>query len=285
VSRLKDFLDDLQRSYQGLHQLGSDPLALVYDYSDPRDQEVAGLLASGLSYGRVETIQRTGRDALSRMGPSPFAFVQNFEPTRDAHVFDGWVHRFNRGIDLAALSWGLGQIYEEYSTLEDFFAQGYRGDGHDDIRPALSSFVDRFLALDFRPVYGNGGLPERAGLRWFFPSPSGGSACKRLNLYLRWMVREEGVDLGLWPQVRSAHLMMPVDTHVARISTYLGLTGRKSADWRMSEEITAGLRLLDPDDPIRYDWAISRLGILNHCPRRRDPERCQACRLFSVCTA
>jgi uncharacterized protein (TIGR02757 family) len=285
VSALKTFLNQLQSSYDGLGHLGSDPLALVHEYTDPLDQEVVGFIASALAYGRVDSIQKSGRAALERMGPSPAAFVKNFDPVRDGEVFAGWVHRFNKGIDLAALSWGLCQVYGQWSSLGAFFVEGYRSDEDKDIRNGLTSFVERFLQLDFRPVYGAEGLPERAGLRWFFPSPLGGSACKRLNLYLRWMVRKDGLDLGLWSGVRPAHLMIPVDTHVARISTYLGLTHRKSPDWRMSEEITAGLRQLDPVDPIRYDWAISRLGILSHCPRRRDPKRCQACSLFPVCTA
>jgi uncharacterized protein (TIGR02757 family) len=121
-------------------------------------------------------------------------------------------------------------------------------------------------------------------VRTFFPDPARGGACKRLNLYLRWMVRpDDGVDLGLFGSVRPGQLVVPLDTHVSRISRYLGLTGRRTVDWKMAVEVTESLRRWDRDDPVRFDFALSRLGILDACPRRIDPERCAACSLVSVC--
>jgi uncharacterized protein (TIGR02757 family) len=107
---------------------------------------------------------------------------------------------------------------------------------------------------------------------------------KRVNLFLRWMIRpDDGIDLGLWEPVRPAQLVIPLDTHVSRISRYLGLTDRRTVDWKMAVEVTRTLRGLDGDDPVRFDFALSRLGILDLCPRRVDPERCRACSLVSVC--
>ena len=121
-------------------------------------------------------------------------------------------------------------------------------------------------------------------MRFLLPSPEEGSGCKRLNLYLRWMVRRgDGLDLGLWTSVHPRQLLMPVDTHVARIAAYIGLTRRMSPGWRMTEEITASLRRLDPGDPVRYDFALCRLGILDACPRRRNPVICADCPLEPVC--
>ena len=177
------------------------------------------------------------------------------------------------------------QIYAGHQTLGDFFAAGYVPGETGAMRAALSSFSQRFLALDFSPLYPGGVLGRDAGVRWFFPDPEGKSACKRLNLYLRWMTRTDGFDLGLWPQVSTGDLLIPLDTHVARICGYLGLTQRKTVGWAMVEEVTDGLKRLHAGDPIRYDWAISRLGILGHCPSRRHPQRCVACRLFTVCAA
>jgi uncharacterized protein (TIGR02757 family) len=122
-------------------------------------------------------------------------------------------------------------------------------------------------------------------VRAFLSDPASGSACKRLNLFLRWMVRpDDGLDLGLWAPVRPDQLVIPLDTHEARISRYLGLSDRRTVDWKMAVEVTEGLRRLDPSDPVRYDFALSRLGILDECPRRRDPVKCRRCPLVPVCT-
>ena len=122
-------------------------------------------------------------------------------------------------------------------------------------------------------------------MRYFFSSPAGGSACKRLNLYLRWMVRHDpGLDLGLWTEVPPSRLVIPLDTHVARIARYVGLSSRNTADWKMALEVTRALREFDPGDPVKYDFAICRLGILDYCPRKRDALKCAACLLKPVCT-
>lgn len=279
---LGPFLERLVEQYGRPELLPGDPLAVVHRFADPLDQEVAAVLAAGLAYGRVEQILASVGSALQRMG-RPHAFVRGFEPRRDARVFDGWVHRFNQGRDLALLCLGLRQIYEAWGSLGAFFSSRMEpADAH--VGPALTRYTRDFLSLDFRPLV-VGPLAAGEGVRWFFASPADGSACKRLNLQLRWMVRRDGLDLGLWRDVSPAHLIMPLDTHVARICTYLGLTQRRTQGWAMAQEITEGLRALSPDDPVRYDWAICRLGILNHCPRRRDPTRCAGCTLLPVCRA
>lgn len=281
---LAPFLDRLLLQYGGADLLQSDPLAIVHRFEDPLDQEVAAVLAAGLAYGRVDQILTSVDAALERMGKRPHAFVRGFEPRRHARRFDGWVHRFNVGRDLALLCLGLRQIYEQHGSLGAFFASRQ---GPDDahVGPALTRYTRDFLGLDFRPLAPAAALAAGEGVRWFFASPADGSACKRLNLQLRWMVRRDGLDLGLWRDVDPARLIMPLDTHVARICTYLGLTERRTPGWAMALDITERLRAIAPDDPIRYDWAICRLGILSHCPRRRDPVRCAACALVPVCRA
>lgn len=280
---LGPFLERLVEQYGGADLLPTDPLSVVHRFEDPLDQEVAAVLAAGLAYGRVDTILASVGDALARMGGRPHAFVRRFEP-RDARRFDGFVHRFNTGRDLALLCLGLRQVYEAHGSLGAFFERGYaRTDPH--TGSALTSYTARFLDLDLRPLSPTRALAAGEGVRWFFASPADGSACKRLNLQLRWMVRRGGLDLGLWRGVDPAHLVMPLDTHVARICGYLGLTARRSVGWRMALEVTEALRALDPADPTRYDWAICRLGILSHCPRHRDPQRCAGCTLLPVCRA
>jgi uncharacterized protein (TIGR02757 family) len=283
-ANLREHLDALVDQYGGEEFLHTDPLGIPYAYPDPLDRELAAFLAAGLAYGRVDIVLRSCRDALARMGPNPAHFARNFEPRTQARVFDGWVHRFNRGVDLAALLWGFRQIYAKHGSLGALFGRGLApSDPH--IGAALDSFCAAFTAQDFDPVYPGGALPADAGVRWFFARPSDGSACKRLNLFLRWMVRRDGLDLGLWPEVSPAQLLMPLDTHVARICGYLGLSARQTVGWPMVLEVTDKLRELSPHDPVRYDWAICRLGILNACPRKRQAELCSACALFPVCQA
>ncbi len=142
----------------------------------------------------------------------------------------------------------------------------------------------RAKALSPGAIYGTKRLPEKAGVRFFFPSPSGKSPCKRLNLYLRWMVRRgDDLDFGLWEQVDPARLVIPLDTHVARISRHLGLSQRKTADWKMAEEVTDALKELDPLDPVKYDFSISRLGILERCTKKRSASMCRECVINDVC--
>lgn len=284
-SALAPFLNPLVDDYARVDLLSTDPLGLVYELAgeDPRNQEIVGLLASGLAYGRVSIIQKSTREVLRRMNGDPIAFVENYSPEIGERAFRGWKHRLNRGHDLQSLCAGLQVVYGEYGSLGSFFMQGYERGRDPDIGPALASFTERFLSLpqvETRPE--KRGLP---GVGWLFSNPKKGSACKRMNLFLRWMVRPSFPDLGIWSGVATSELVMPVDTHVARICRYLGLSSRASGDWKMAAEITAGLRVLDPDDPVRYDWAISRLGIMDHCPSRKVDALCATCPLFPVCTA
>jgi uncharacterized protein (TIGR02757 family) len=287
ISRLKRTLERLYGAF-GPEFLPTDPLEFVHRYTEPLDMEIAGLIASGLAYGRVEGIKRSVARVLDVMGKSPSGFVMGFAPERDGRVFSGFVHRFTRGRDISALLFYLRQMIEEAGSIKGFFLKGYSPDD-ENIKASLHSFAARALKLDASPFYGKGELPRGAGVRFFFPSPMDGSQCKRLNLYLRWMVRREGVDLGLWREVDPAMLVMPLDTHVARICGNIGLTGRKNADspdcpnWKMAEEITRALKLLDPADPVKYDFALCRLGILDKCPRRLDPTRCKTCLIRDFC--
>ena len=131
----------------------------------------------------------------------------------------------------------------------------------------------------------NGRLGPGSPVRLFFSSPADGSACKRLNLFLRWMVRRSGgLDFGLWSDVSPRRLVIPLDTHVARIARYVGLTTRTTPDWKMALDVTHSLRRFDPGDPVKYDFAICRLGILDYCPRKRDIVKCEGCSLRPVCT-
>jgi uncharacterized protein (TIGR02757 family) len=285
--RLRDHLDRLHAAFDARH-LTPDPLEIVRRFLHaPADAEIVGFLAAGLAYGRVTQILASTENLLDRFGTSPAVFIRDFEPKRDATRLRGWYHRFHGPRDMTLLLAILSRALREHGTLEAAFAAG-DDPAAPDIAPGLAAFCAARLAtpdLPAGPGVRAGRLAPRAPVRYFFASPADGSACKRLNLWLRWMVRPaDGLDLGAWRSVNPARLVIPLDTHVARIARYVGLTDRKAADWRTARDITTRLARFDPADPVKYDFAICRLGILDRCPKRRDPVRCAACLLAPVCT-
>lgn len=279
---LKRRLERLYRTFDSSF-LSSDPLEFVHMYKRKEDKEVVGLIASSLAYGRVQGIRQSVAFVLNVMGDKPFGFTMRFRPERDSALFSGFVHRFNTGTDIACLIYFMRQMIEEKGSIEGFFLKGY-SPYDENIKAALSAFSRNVLSLDSSLIYGKGLLPEKAGVRFFFPDPADRSPCKRLNLYLRWMVRrKDGLDTGIWKRVSPAKLIIPLDTHIARISRRIGLTSRTSSDWRMAEEVTAGLRKLDPEDPVKYDFSLCRLGILDKCASRPDVKKCEQCLIKELC--
>lgn len=283
MQNLKTNLDKLYTAFD-FKFLASDPLEFLHQFKKPEDREIVGIIASSLAYGQVQQIRSSIRNVLERIGYQPCHFVMNFNPRRDAKVFDGFVHRFNSGKDIACLLYFARQMIQESGSVGNFFLSVYNPE-EENIKNSLIRFSEKVLSLDSFPVYGKKHLAKNAGVRFFFPSPKDGSPCKRLNLYMRWMVRRsDGLDFGLWRDVHPRKLVIPLDTHVARISQNIGLTRRKSPDWKMAEEITGRLKSLDPEDPVKYDFALSRLGILERCTKRKEFRKCDECYIKMVCT-
>jgi uncharacterized protein (TIGR02757 family) len=224
---------------------------------------VAGLFAAGLAIGRVDRVREAVQRVLHVLGPSPHRFIRAFDLREQRHVFHGFVYRFFREQDMAVLALWLHRILKTYGHLEILFMKGYR-DADPDVGPALSHFVRSFRGLDTWPVVRS--LPASSGLRAFFSDPAGGSGCKRLNLFLRWMVRRGEPDLGLWRGVDPAKLVIPLDTHVIRLGRMLGLTARATPDWKMAQEITRSIRVFEPTDPVKYDFALCHAGMERSCP-------------------
>ncbi|MBI4830349.1 MAG: TIGR02757 family protein [Candidatus Lindowbacteria bacterium] len=279
---MKRKLEALYRNYDKAY-LSTDPLMFPHRYEDPADREVVGLVASSLAYGQVKTIQQSVERALKPMGSCPAKYVRDFDAHSRRSDFAGFSHRFNRGPDIVLLLHYMKQMLRMSGSIGEFFRTGYCS-RDPNIGDSLSNFVERVLALDCSPVYPKGILPKSAGVRFFFPSPASGSACKRLNLYLRWMVRRgDSLDFGLWAFVSPSQLVIPLDTHVARICGLMGLTERKTPGWAMAVEITENLKRLDPSDPVKYDFAISRLGILDKCPRKQLAHKCVECEIRKLC--
>ena len=279
VARLKPALDRLYRQYDHADRI-ADPIEIARRYSDPADREIAAFCAAGLAFGRVVSVLQSVERLLAVMGPSPASFLARWDPRRERHLFEALGHRWTRGGDLAALVWILKRMVEVRGSIEAFFLDGYDPDAPD-IGPALEAFSSAALRLDLRPAQG-ARVPRRPGVGYFFPRPSSGSACKRLNLFLRWMVRTGGVDFGQWTRVSPAKLIVPLDTHIVRLGRCLRLTTYTTAGWRMASEITASLRIIDPDDPIKYDFALCHVGMMEACGFRR-PYRDQRCPLRGFC--
>lgn len=263
-SRARGLGEALDRLYRHYDHVASavDPIHIVRRYADPADQEIVAFCASALAFGRVAGVIQTIERLLAPMAPSPAAFIRRFDPAADGPVFEPIVHRWTRGRDLVALLWVLREMVRASGTIERFFLGGHDPSAPD-VGPGLESFSARALAIDLRPAYGR--VPRRPGVRYFFPRPSDGSACKRLNLFLRWMVRRDALDLGVWSGVSPAQLVVPLDTHVIRVSRGLGLTARRSPGWQMAAEITASLRAFDPADPIRFDFSLCHIGMERSC--------------------
>jgi uncharacterized protein (TIGR02757 family) len=281
----KDLKRELERLYRTFDHgyLSSDPLEFVHRYHVDTDREIAGLVSSSLAYGRVAGIRSTLEKVFSVTGQDLFVFTRGFDPKKGPRAFSGITHRFNTPVDIACLFYFARQMIEDSGSIGAFFMRGFEP-GDKNVKRALSVFSQKTLSLDTGGLYGRGSLPREAGVRYFFPDPTRGSACKRLNLYLRWMVRRgDSLDFGIWKEVPPSKLVIPLDTHIARISRNIGLTTRGTPDWKMAEEITDELRRLDPVDPVKYDFALSRLGILEKCPRRTDSEKCLACSIKGLC--
>ena len=254
----------LHTLYTGFDHVESatDPVHIVRRYARPEDQEIVGFCAAGLAFGRVASVLQSVEALLALMGPSPAAYVRSFGVERERPRLKPLVHRWIRGDDLTALILVLQRMLREHGSIEGFLLAGDDGTAPD-LADALNSFSERALATDLRPAYGR--VPTRPGVAYFFPRPSAGSACKRLNLFVRWMVRKDAIDLGVWTRVSPARLIVPLDTHIIRLGRCLRLTSLTSPGWKMAAQVTAALRTIDPADPVRFDFSLCHIGMNGAC--------------------
>lgn len=277
--------DQLKRALDGLYasfnypDSATDPIQIVRRYSRPDDREVVGFCAASLAFGRVLSVLQSTERLLALMGDKPAAYVRDFDPVRQRSRFDRFVHRWTRGADLVALLWVLKQMLRQSGSIEGFMREAHDSSAVD-ITEALDSFSRRALQLDVEAAYGR--TRRRRLVGYFFPRPSAGSGCKRLNLFLRWMVRRDELDLGVWSGVSPSQLVVPLDTHVIRVGRCLRLTKYASPGWPMARDITTALRRLDPDDPVKYDFALCHLGMMNACGFNHAQADAQ-CPLRGVC--
>ncbi len=248
-------LESLYACYNKREYVFPDPLQFLYDYPDLRDREIAGMIASALAYGGVKQILGSVSRVLEKMRPSPYLFLMSRDLGDLRKGLEGFKHRFATGEDLALVLWGLKRMIEKHGSLEAGFLAGYKN-GADTIIPSLISFVS-----EIRQLTEDTEVCCRQGFKHLLPCPEKGGASKRLHLFLRWMVRKDAVDPGGWDVVPTSKLIVPIDLHMHRIGLALGITKRKQADLKTALEITAAFHEIVPQDPVKYDFVLTRLGI------------------------
>ncbi len=273
---IKRALDRVRAQCDMQARRDADPVGFVHQYESLHDQELVALLSASVAFGNVKAIRNKLEDALKRLGPSPARTADDQLGTFAA--LHGWVHRVYRGEDIARLVIGARRVQRASGSLGERFAEELHATN--DLREALARFC---IAIREAGGFARADT-KRRGLSHLLPDPRGQSASKRLLLFLRWMVRPaDGVDLGLWTLVDPSILLIPVDTHIHKIAKNLGLTRRGDLSFKTSQEITARLATFDPKDPVKYDFSLCHMGMLQRCPSRRDPKRCEGCGVKPVC--
>ena len=246
IKTLKDTLDRLYLRLNRREFVHPDPLEYLYRYEDLYDREIAGLVASGLAYGRVSQILNAAGSVLDELGDSPSRFLGETSLETLQSLFCDFRYRFTQGLEVACILKAASDLQIEYGSLGNLLTQSFSYRGYVEALNLMISTIMRKAGLSTSSM---------------LSMPSKGSACKRLNLWMRWMVRSDDVDPGGWEGIESSMLYVPLDTHMFRVAKLLGFTSRRAADWRAVEEATEGFRTLCPDDPVKYDFSLTRFGI------------------------
>lgn len=274
--KITGILEGLYNKYNHREFIKPDPLQFIYNYSNPGDMEIVGFLAASLAYGRVQQIEKSLNNLLKHIGSKPYEFALSFDNHKRAKL-KNFKHRFNSGDDISDLFVLIQKVLKKYGSIEKYFLTGYK-DTDVNIIPALTNFCETLVRMHTSSHRGQ----ISDGLKYLLASPAGGSACKRLNLFLRWMVRDDDVDTGLWKSIDKSKLIVPVDVHMGRLCRILGFHNRKTVSLSMALEITQSFKEIEPNDPVKYDFALSRIGIVENCNGKQG-NYCQACELLFFC--
>ncbi|MBQ9469339.1 MAG: TIGR02757 family protein [Bacteroidales bacterium] len=249
AEELRQLLDEAYRRYAHRLFVESDPVQVPHRFCHAHDIEISALLVATLAWGNRRSILASMERLLGLMDDSPYEFVMGFGPAEERRL-EHFVHRTFNAVDAVAFMRSLRDMYMNYNGLRGVFVDGYRRSG--DVVGALRRFREVFCA---------GHFPQRSGKH--VANVGAGAAAKRLNMFLRWMVRpdREGIDFGLWPEIPTSALLIPLDVHTSRVARSLGLLVRRQNDLRAVLELTAALRRLDSMDPVRYDFALFGMGV------------------------
>lgn len=257
-NKLKKILDELYISYK--HAFSSkDPVWLLHTFNDERDAELAGFITAVYTYGSVDQINKFTRLFMERLNNKPYEFIINFSKHKDKKYLEGLNYRFNTSGDAIKLVNALNSVIIKYGSLKNLFLAGYNNEDKN-IIPALTYFSKVINSYIPSPL-GREGRGLKSFSHYMVSNPAGGSASKRMNLFLRWMVRKDEIDPGLWDDIPASKLIIPVDTHIARVSKKLNLVKRKSVDIKFAIELTETLKRFDAGDPVKYDFSLCHMGI------------------------
>ena len=248
-NNLKDFLDEKVALYNQFSFIPDDPISIPHQFSKKQDIEIAGLFAATLAWGQRKTIINKCKELMQMMDNSPYDFILNHQEN-DLKQFLTFKHRTFNPTDTLFFIDFLKSHFSVHSSLEMAFKS--------ENQSGMENYLINFHDLLFSHPH----APDRT--KKHVATPARKSACKRLNMFLRWMVRkdDEGVDFGIWKNIKSSELICPLDVHVERVAKKLGLLERKQPDWRAAIELTENLKKLDPQDPVKYDFALFGLGVM-----------------------
>lgn len=289
---LQKTLDDVRGRADLRARRAADPIELVYRFKTRADRELVALVAANLAFGNVKAIRLKVSELLDRIAgvnASPAKAADDPKALHDA--LDGWKHRVFKGEDVAKLLVGARKVQREAGSLGKAFARALAAadeqepNAHEALKEALATFCDRIRVAGGLPLPGTSAKSDRRGPVNLLSNARAGGGAKRLLLFLRWMVRpEDGIDLGLWSaDVPASRLLMPVDVHIHKLSRNLGFTRRTDVSWKTAVEITTALAQFDESDPTRYDFSLCHMGMLQRCPSKADPKRCEGCGVQPVC--
>jgi uncharacterized protein (TIGR02757 family) len=250
IEEVKLLLDRKVEQYNSPAFITTDPISVPHHFSRKQDIEIAAFLAATLAWGQRSTIISSATKLIDWMDNQPFDFVLNFSE-KDLSPFRKFVHRTFNAEDCAYFLWALKSIYQHNSSLEDAFTDSFSY-LEKNTKSAILTFRNSFFALE----------PLTRSQK-HVANPAKNAAAKRLNMFLRWMVRNDdrGVDFGIWSKILPSQLICPLDTHSGRVARKLGLLQRRADDWQAAEELTENLKRFDPNDPVKYDFALFGLGV------------------------
>jgi uncharacterized protein (TIGR02757 family) len=247
TNSLGDFLESNYGKYNRRKFVHPDPLEFLYDFPLIEDREIVALIASSLAYGRVNQILKSVSLIMDVLGDSPISFFKSNEIDHASNQLSTFKHRFTTGEEIVKFLRGIHNVLQAHQSLENCFY--FHFNQHNNLQKGLKGFISEIL---------KGGGLEKSSL---LPDPEKGSACKRVNLFLRWMVRKDEVDPGGWDKISPSILLIPLDTHMFRIAKMVNLTSKNMSSWKTAQEITKGFAKFAPNDPVKYDFSLTRFGI------------------------
>lgn len=247
----KLYLDELVKKYENEDFIKEDPIQFIHKFKEKKDIELAAFISAMFAYGKREVFIKKLNILFEKMDEKPLDFILSYSTKN--HILDDFNYRFSVGVDISQMILILKELYTSGETLESLFEHGYNETKT--VKGMLQCVVDYF--------YARVELPVTQGFYHLLPNPAKNSACKRLNMFLRWMVRDGKVDLALWKFIDKSELIIPLDVHVAKVSRSLGLLTRKQNDYQAAIELTNKLKEYNPKDPVCYDFAMFGYGVNN----------------------